>query len=61
MESENEMRGMMEMWGMRMGMQGIGVRMRGIRVVTPGIGGRNEGNQSENLRTGVETCAFTKI
>ena len=48
------MRGMMEMRGIRMGMQGIGVGMRGIRVGMREIGNRNEGNQGENLRIGVE-------
>ena len=38
--------GMMGMRGIRMGMRGIGVGMRRI-------GGRNEGNQGENLRIGV--------
>ena len=41
------MRGMMEMRGIRMGIQGIQVEMRGL-------GGRNEGNQGKNLRIGVE-------
>ena len=56
--------GMMVMPGIRVEMQGIRVRMRGImvgmmrmrgiRVGVWGIGGGNKGNNGENLRIGVE-------
>ena len=50
----------MGMWGIRvgmMGMRGISVGMMEMRVkgvVMREIGTRNEGNQGENLRIGVE-------
>ena len=51
----------MGMRGIRVRMRGVGVGMRGIRVRRRGLGvgmrgtgGRNEGNQNENLRIGVE-------
>ena len=37
-----------------MGMRGIRVGILGTRVGMRGIGGRNEENQVENLRVGVE-------
>ena len=49
------MRGIrMGMWRIRMRIRGIGVGMPGIRVGMQGIGGRDEGNQGENLHIGVE-------
>ena len=66
-ESENGMREIMRMWGIRVGMMGmwgiwvgmwgISVGMMEMRVKGVGmreIGTRNEGNQGENLRIGVK-------
>ena len=56
-ESENGMREIMGMWGIWVGMWGISVGMMEMRVKGVGmreIGTRNEGNQGENLRIGVE-------
>ena len=53
--------GTMGMWRIRVGMLGIrmeireiGVGMWGIAVGVWRVGARNEGNQGENLRIGVE-------
>ena len=48
--------GVMRMQGIMgiMGLRRIRVGMQGIGVGRRGIGGRNEGNQVENLRIGVE-------
>ena len=46
--------GIMGMRGIRVEMLGIRVRTQGIEVGMRGIGGRNEGNQVENLHVGVE-------
>ena len=42
------------MLGIRMGIREIGVGMWGIAVAVWRVGTRNEGNQGENLRIGVE-------
>ena len=49
------MKGMMGMWGLRVGMRG----MRGIRVGKRGTGGGNEGNKGENLCIEVELMNYS--
>ena len=49
------MKGMMGMWGIRVGMRG----MRGIRVGKRGTGGGNEGNKGENLCIEVELMNYS--
>ena len=49
------MKGMMGMWGIRVGMRG----MRGIRVGKWGTGGGNEGNKGENLCIEVELMNYS--
>ena len=49
------MKGMMGMWGIRVGMRG----MRGIRVGKWETGGGNEGNKGENLCIEVELMNYS--
>ena len=49
------MKGMMGMWGIRVGMRGL----RGIRVGKRGTGGGNEGNKGENLCIEVELMNYS--